>query len=59
MNEKNGKILNPKTDFAEQINKGNEEFLPSVDSSVPLIHHYQSDLGLICLVRNATSVFWI
>jgi len=54
--------------FTEQINprslgswriKETEESLLRVDSSVPLIQHDPSDLGLICLAEKRIIRFWI
>ena len=43
--------INPRS-FGSRCLKGAEESTPSVDSSVPLIHHDPRDLGLICLVKK-------
>ena len=39
--------------------KGTDESTLSKDSSVPLIHHDLSDLGLICLVKKCKIQSWI
>ena len=39
--------------------KGTKESVPRVDSLVALMHHAQSDLGLICLEKETKTCFWI
>ena len=50
------KQINPRSLGSRYI-KGTEESTLSKDSSVPLMHHDPSDLGLIWLVKNVKSVF--
>ena len=39
--------------------KGTIDFLPRVDSLVPLMNHDLSDLGFICLVKKSNQFFFI
>ena len=52
------KQMNPRS-FSSWCVKGNEESTFSVDSSVPLTHHDQRNLRLICLVKKRKIHFRI
>ena len=52
------KQINPRYHGSQYI-KGTEESTYSVDSSVPLTHHDQRDLRLICLVNKHKICFQI
>ena len=52
------KQMNPRS-LGSWCIKGTEESTPSVDSSVPLMHHDLRDLGLICLVKKRKIRFRI